>query len=74
MTQELLQLMATLAAGLGGGYLGVRVAVARLETRTEHHHEEISAIKTKLDEHEGTLNSHSIQLAVLDTGNRRPPR
>jgi hypothetical protein len=54
--------------GLVGSFLGAKITVAKLETLVQQHDKELDRLRATVSEHEGTLSSHSIQLAVLDRG------
>lgn len=71
MPAEMLwQIALTVATAFGGAFFGARLTIARLEERVGYHAVELKRLLEKLSEHEGTINSHSIQLAVLDGTNR----
>lgn len=65
------QITITAATALAGSFLGSKITLARLEEKVLHQREEIGRIQKQLDEHEGTITSHSIQLAVLDNSSRK---
>jgi hypothetical protein len=72
MTQEVFWQVVLLAgSGFVGSLIGSRINIAKLEVRVDNHEKTLQEVKGVLAEHEGTINSHSVQLAVLDKSGGR---
>lgn len=70
MDTSVLQLIAGIAGGLLGGYVGVRVAVGRLEERVKVVEHEIVLLRTAKHDHAQFLTRHEMDLEVLKNAAR----
>jgi hypothetical protein len=62
----LLSLVVGIFGGLIGAFMGVRVAVGKLETRMGFAEQEIEKLRTAKHEHAGVLTHHELRIENLE--------
>ena len=60
--ETILHVIVTAVLSFAGGYLGVRLSVAKLEVQTTHHQEEISRLRVWVETYGGALPTRVAQL------------
>lgn len=61
-----LQFIATLVAAIGGGYLGVKITVAVLQTQMAQVMKEIESLRESRHQHAGMIQEHEARLTMLE--------
>jgi uncharacterized protein YcfJ len=61
-----LQFLLTIIGALGGGYLGVKIALARLETQMAFVLIEIDGLREDTSDHAAEIADHRVRLEYLD--------
>jgi hypothetical protein len=67
----ILSLIVGIAGGVIGAFVGVRVAVGRLEERMKVAEHEITLLRTAKHEHAGFLTQHELRLENLEKKDKR---